>query len=160
MSPWANSSKELLHELSKSRDKCPYSIGYIPGLSPAQHLDRWSEEDSFAKNEPPPAPPEPLDPTSPTSQNAAVDSDNASKSAPESDLVQQRQSQKGDATLLEGKETVSFKIAQAYLGIGERQRQQRVKDKILDVKGGGRNKQITTESLKKYHPPKSPSNPQ
>ena len=62
---------------------------------------------------------------------------------------------------------MSFRTAEAYLGIGERQRQQLIKNGVLVVVGGGHNRKITTESLIKYNPPENPkysavirSNPQ
>jgi len=60
---------------------------------------------------------------------------------------------RGDSSLLEGKELVSFQTAEIYLGIGSRQRQKLMKDQVLEVKGRGQNKKITTESLKRYLPP-------
>jgi len=62
-------------------------------------------------------------------------------------------SRKGDPTLLDGKESVSFKIAQQYLGVGERQRQRLIESGKLDVVGEGQHRRITTESLKRYSPP-------
>lgn len=63
---------------------------------------------------------------------------------------------KGDSKLLEGKDTVSLKTAEAYLGITERQRQNLTKSGVLTVKGGGHNRKITTESLIKYLTPDNP----
>jgi hypothetical protein len=51
---------------------------------------------------------------------------------------------------------VTFKAAEEYLGISERQRQSLVKLKKLDVQGQGHNKKITTESLLKYLPAENP----
>jgi hypothetical protein len=63
---------------------------------------------------------------------------------------------KGDFTLLEGKEVVSFKTAETYLGITERQRQNLMKAGSLTVRGQGMNRKITSESLLKYLPPENP----
>jgi hypothetical protein len=64
---------------------------------------------------------------------------------------------KGDASLLAGKRTVNFKIAELYLGLTERQRQNLVKGKVLVVEGKGQNKKITTDSLRAYLPPENPN---
>jgi hypothetical protein len=64
---------------------------------------------------------------------------------------------KGDASLLAGKRAVNFKIAEQYLGLTERQRQNLVRDQILVVEGKGQNKKITTDSLKAYLPPENPN---
>jgi hypothetical protein len=60
---------------------------------------------------------------------------------------------KGDSSLLAIAETVNFVIAEAYLGITPRQRLNLVRAGILASRGGGRNRQITVESLKKCPPP-------
>lgn len=65
-------------------------------------------------------------------------------------------SRKGDGTLLEGKSLVSFKTAEEYLGISERQRQNLMKKGSLQFEGGGHNQKITVASLKKYLPPEIP----
>ena len=59
---------------------------------------------------------------------------------------------KGDATLLHGKRSVSFATAEAYLGIGERQRQKLMKGGTLKYEGQGHNRKILVESLKEYLP--------
>jgi hypothetical protein len=64
---------------------------------------------------------------------------------------------KGDASLLAGKHAVNFKIAEQYLGLTERQRQNLVKDQILIVEGKGQNKKITTDSLRAYLPSENPN---
>ena len=63
---------------------------------------------------------------------------------------------KGDPTLLDGKDRVTFRTAEQYLGIGERQRQNLIKFGALRCEGLGQNRQITTESLRKYLPPENP----
>jgi hypothetical protein len=60
---------------------------------------------------------------------------------------------KGDSSLLTGKDRVSFRTAEQYLGITERHRQNLIKAGSLIVEGKGQNRQITTESLKRYVPP-------
>ena len=64
---------------------------------------------------------------------------------------------KGDALLLAGKRSVSFRTAELYLGITERQRQYLVKDQKLTVEGKGQNKKITTDSLRVCLPPENPN---
>jgi hypothetical protein len=64
---------------------------------------------------------------------------------------------KGDATLLGQKQFVSFKTAEQYLGISERQRQKLMNSGALKYKGQGLNRKITTESLKAYLPPEIPN---
>jgi len=63
---------------------------------------------------------------------------------------------KGDPELLKGHEAVNFRIAEQYLGIGERQRQKLMKGEkpALTVVGRGSNRRITVESLIQYCPPK------
>ena len=65
-------------------------------------------------------------------------------------------SRKGDQALLAGKELVTFKTAEAYLGISERQRQILMEKETLVVKGKGHNRKITTESLLEYLPAENP----
>ena len=67
-----------------------------------------------------------------------------------------RLSKKGNPTLLTGKDSVVFATAEAYLGIGERQRQNLIQSSVLVVVGMGQNRKITTESLLKYQPPEKP----
>lgn len=64
---------------------------------------------------------------------------------------------KGDVTLIDGKPAVTFRTAEAYLGISERQRQNLVRAGILKIEGQGQNRKITTESLKVYLPPENPN---
>jgi hypothetical protein len=64
---------------------------------------------------------------------------------------------KGDATLLGQKQFVSFKTAEQYLGISERQRQKLMNSGALKYEGQGLNRKITTESLKAYLPPEIPN---
>ena len=64
-----------------------------------------------------------------------------------------RTDRKGDPTLLAGKARVTFRTAEQYLGITERQRQNLVRQAVLAVEGQGQNRQITTESLRNYLPP-------
>ena len=66
-----------------------------------------------------------------------------------------RKERKGDSTLLRGKDAVTFRTAEQYLGISERQRQNLVRSGALVVVGGGHNSKITVESLKKYLLPKN-----
>ena len=63
---------------------------------------------------------------------------------------------KGDASLLVGKRAVSFRTAEQYLGITERQRQYLVRDHKLTIEGKGQNRKITTESLMACLPPENP----
>ena len=63
---------------------------------------------------------------------------------------------KGNPKLLADKDRVSLRTAERYLGIGERQRQNLMKQNALVVVGWGQNRQITTESLKAYVPPENP----
>lgn len=63
---------------------------------------------------------------------------------------------KGDATLLTGKRLVNFQIAEEYLGITDRQRQNLMKSGSLEVEGEGTNRKITAASLLKYLPPENP----
>lgn len=67
-----------------------------------------------------------------------------------------RQKRKGDLSLIEGKRLVSFRTAEEYLGISERQRQNLMSDGALQVEGQGINRKITTESLLKYLPRENP----
>lgn len=62
---------------------------------------------------------------------------------------------KGDPSLLANKDAVSFETAELYLGIGQRQRQKLIKDGVLDVRGLGSNREITTESVLRYLPLKN-----
>jgi hypothetical protein len=72
-------------------------------------------------------------------------------------LPDSTQSRKGDASLLKGKRSVTFRTAEEYLGIGERQRQKLVRDKKLQVEGQGINQRVTTESLLLYLPSENPN---
>jgi hypothetical protein len=63
---------------------------------------------------------------------------------------------KGDATLLADNLAVTFRTAEQYLGITERQRQNLVNDKSLKVVGKGHNRKITTESLRNCLLPEIP----
>jgi len=65
-------------------------------------------------------------------------------------------SRKGDPALLAGKDLVTFKTAEEYLGISERQRQSLMEKGSLVVKGKGLNRRITTESLLEYLPTENP----
>ena len=64
---------------------------------------------------------------------------------------------KGDAALLADKHAVIFSTAEQYLGITERQRQKLMKCGALKGDEQGRNRKITTESLRKYLRPKNPN---
>jgi hypothetical protein len=64
---------------------------------------------------------------------------------------------KGDSTLLRGKQLITFKTAEQYLGIGERRRQEMVKEQLLTVVGEGQNRRITVESVLKCLPLENPS---
>jgi len=79
--------------------------------------------------------------------------------APKQDGTKPRpgKERKGDASLLAGKRAVNFKIAEQYLGLTERQRQNLVKDQILVVEGKGQSKKITTDSLRAYVTPENPN---
>jgi hypothetical protein len=63
---------------------------------------------------------------------------------------------KGDPALLAGEVRVTFRTAERYLGITERQRQNLVRQGVLVVEGQGLNRRITTESLRKYLPTENP----
>jgi hypothetical protein len=63
---------------------------------------------------------------------------------------------KGDASLLADRRSVSFRTAELYLGITERQRQYLVRDQKLTVEGKGQNRKITTDSLRTCLPPENP----
>jgi hypothetical protein len=65
-------------------------------------------------------------------------------------------SRKADATLLADKSLVTFRTAEKYLGISERQRQSLIERGILVVKGKGHNRRITTDSLLEYLPAENP----
>jgi hypothetical protein len=67
-----------------------------------------------------------------------------------------KRKRKGDTSLLEGKRLVNFVIAEEYLGITDRQRQNLIKKGTLKVKGKGSNRKITTDSLRDYLPPENP----
>ncbi len=67
-----------------------------------------------------------------------------------------RREHKGDPRLLNEHRRVAFRTAEQYLGISERQRQNLIKRGSLIVEGQGQNRQITTDSLRKYLPPKNP----
>jgi len=62
-------------------------------------------------------------------------------------------SKKGDSRLLCNQNAVNFKKAEEYLGITRRGLQKAIKAGKLDVVGGGRNRKVTVESLKRYLPP-------
>jgi hypothetical protein len=67
-----------------------------------------------------------------------------------------RNNRKGDPKLLVGKDRVTFRTAEQYLGITERQRQNLIKSRSLVVEGQGHNRKITTASLRSYLPPENP----
>jgi hypothetical protein len=69
----------------------------------------------------------------------------------------QEATRKGDPTLLGEKNMVNFQIAREYLGISERQRQKLCANGALIVVGGGHNRKITTESLRRYLPQENPN---
>jgi hypothetical protein len=69
------------------------------------------------------------------------------------EATKHKNSRKGDSALLNGKESVSFRTAEHYLGIGERQRQSLIKRGCLNVVGQAHNRRITTGSLRMYLPP-------
>jgi len=66
---------------------------------------------------------------------------------------------KGDIALLGDRDAVNFKIAEQYLGLGARQRAKLIKQEQLSVIGGGTNRLITTESLRRYVPPRKTAEP-
>jgi hypothetical protein len=59
----------------------------------------------------------------------------------------------GDSSLLGNAESVNFQIADQYLGLTNRQRQNLVSKEVLKTVGGGHNRRITTDSLRKYLAP-------
>jgi hypothetical protein len=63
---------------------------------------------------------------------------------------------KGDAALLVGN-AVTFRTAEQYLGIKDRQRQKLMKSGALKVVGKGHPRKITTDSLRDYVPPETPN---
>jgi hypothetical protein len=69
---------------------------------------------------------------------------------------QRPKSREGDPTLLGDKRLVSFKTAEEYLGISDRQRLNLTKSRELKIEGKGQYKQITTDSLRAYRPPENP----
>jgi hypothetical protein len=69
---------------------------------------------------------------------------------------QRAKSREGDPRLLGDKRLVSFKTAEEYLGISDRQRQNLIKSGELKIEGKGQYKQITTDSLRAYRPPENP----
>ena len=75
----------------------------------------------------------------------------------ESDLQSSRKSGKGDGRLLGDKRLITFKTAERYLGIRDRQRQKLIKIGVLRVEGQGLNRKITADSLKTYLPPEIPN---
>ena len=68
-------------------------------------------------------------------------------------LQDSKRFRKGDPTLLEGKESVTFRTAELYLGISERHRQKLMQKGVLQVVGHGHNRRIMTDSLRRYLPP-------
>jgi len=60
---------------------------------------------------------------------------------------------KGHSTILSGKSAVNFSIAEQYLGITDRRRQQLLKEGVLQRAGKGRNTLITVSSLLAFLPP-------
>lgn len=70
--------------------------------------------------------------------------------------TQRADGRKGDPSLLDRKDRVTFRTAEEYLGVTERQRQNLIKRGSLTVEGQGHNRKITTESLRKYLPPENP----
>lgn len=64
----------------------------------------------------------------------------------------------GDTRPFSNKNSVTFPEAEAYLGIGSRQRQKLMKQGKLDVIGEGLNKRITVASVTRYRPPTEKSN--
>ena len=65
-----------------------------------------------------------------------------------------KKKRKGDSSLFNGEPAVSFQIAEAYLGFGERQRQKLVKSGVLVVEGTRAGRKITTASITAYLSPK------
>jgi hypothetical protein len=73
---------------------------------------------------------------------------------PDDPLVPSRKGDIGLLTKADGKpyDSVDFATAEKYAGIGERRRQQLIKDETLKVVGVGLNRRITVESLIKFQP--------
>jgi hypothetical protein len=71
--------------------------------------------------------------------------------------TRRRDDRKGELKLLQGKDRVTFRVAEQYLGITERQRQNLVKSGALTVEGRGHNRKVTTKSLREYLPPENPN---
>ncbi len=135
----------LFSGLDPAKRGVDLTAGSKSASSPSQRRNGQFKEDSLAKS------------VSMQEQMRIVRPPNERRPPrPKTRRLQQDTSKKGDLRLLEGKDVVSFKTAQDYLGIGERQRQQLIKDRVLEIKGGGLNRKITTESLRRYNPPENP----
>lgn len=65
-----------------------------------------------------------------------------------------KEGRRADPTLLLNKELVNFQTAELYLGITSRHRQNLMQNGVLEFRGGGKNRMITTESLRRYLPPR------
>jgi hypothetical protein len=60
---------------------------------------------------------------------------------------------KGNLALLGSRQSVNFRVAERYAGIGARRRQQAMAEGKFTVVGAGKKRRITVESLLKYQPP-------
>jgi hypothetical protein len=77
----------------------------------------------------------------------------ARKAPTKPEINEEVRTQKGNPALLGDKKAVTFRTAEQYLGIEERQRQRLVVKGNLKVVGRGSTRLITTESLRQYLPP-------
>jgi hypothetical protein len=75
---------------------------------------------------------------------------------PEGEKTGHKNEGKGDPALLEGKHSVTFRTAEQYLGITDRQRKNLIKKGSLNTEGQGHNRKITSESLRNYLPSENP----
>jgi len=109
----------------------------------ARHLQPQATDDTPMQAAKPPAP----DPVETCRSGTAFQN---------AEAASLRKDRKGDVTLIEGKRAVTFRTAEVYLGISERQRQSLVHADVLRIEGQGQNRKITTESLRVYLPPQDP----
>lgn len=85
--------------------------------------------------------------------------DTAPRSSASAQTIKSSPATKGDPRILCGKESVSFRTAENYLGVSARQRQKLIQRGSLRVIGKGQNRRITTDSLILYVPPTEKTEP-